>query len=106
MRVKEKKEMGPFKVLLLGNSDCDKSGIIKKIVGVEPFEQNTFSTVGLAFTHKEVILKNGIKIFLKFIDTAGREKYRFMSKSYLKNSDAILFTFALNNKYSFDDITT
>ena len=103
MRVKEKKEVGTFKVMMLGNSGCDE--IIKKIVGVESFEENTLSTIGVPFRIKEVFLKNGIKIFLKFIDTGGQEKYRSISKSYLKNSDAVLFVFALNNKSSFHEIT-
>ena len=35
------------------------------------FEDDCLSTVGIGFSFKEVILKNGTKIALKLIDKAG-----------------------------------
>ena len=53
---------------------------------------------------KKVTLNNEIKITLKIIDTTGQEKYMGLSKSYIKNCDAALFVFSLNNIESFENI--
>ena len=61
-------------------------------------------TIGISFCFKEVTLNNGIKITLRIIDTTGQEKYMGLSKSYIKNCDAALFVFSLNNIESFENI--
>ena len=50
------------------------------------------------------MLKNGTEIILKLIDTAGQEKYQALAKSYIKNTDAVLFVFSHDNKESFENI--
>ena len=62
------------------------------------------TTVGLNNIVKNIILNNGEEIELQLFDTAGQEKFRSLSKSYFRNTDAVLFVFAINNKKSFEDI--
>ena len=38
------------------------------------------------------------------MDTCGQEKYNALTKSYLKNANAVLFVFALIDNESFDNI--
>ena len=95
--------MQEFKVITLGDSGVGKTAIIKR------FESDTFTiedlvTMGIAFSFKEVTLKNRKKIRLKIIDTAGQEKYRAISKSYYKNAQGVLFVFSYDKKESFDNI--
>jgi small GTP-binding protein len=90
-----------FKIITLGDSAVGKTSIIKRYAnGI--FEDECLSTVGVSFSFKEVTLKEGRKIKLKFIDTAGKEKYRAISKSYYKNAQGILFIFSYDNKDSFE----
>ena len=42
------------------------------------------------------------KVILKLIDTCEQEKYRYLTNSYFKNTDAVLFVFSMNDKESFD----
>ena len=97
------KEVQSFKIITIGDSSVGKTSIIRRyIYGV--YDDKTMSTIGLSFSFKEVTLKNGIKISLKLVDTAGEEKYRSLTKSYFKNSDAVLFVFDYGNTDSFNHI--
>ena len=56
------------------------------------------------YSYKEMKFNNKDKIILKLMDTAGQEKYRSIAKTYIKNSDAVLFVFSLDDKDSFNTI--
>ena len=92
-----------FKIIFLGDSGVGKSSIIMRYIH-NTFSDNHISTVGVGFSYKEVTVKDGTKIQLKLIDTAGQEKYKSISKSYYKNAEGVLFIFAYDDKKSFDDI--
>ena len=93
-----------FKIITLGDSKVGKTSIIKRIT-LGSFEDESFSTVGIVFSFKEIIIKDGIKVKLKLIDTAGQERFnRAIPKSYYKNADAVLFVFAYDDELSFDHI--
>ena len=105
MSVKNKdKAKITLQIITMGNAGVGKSSIIKRyITGI--FDNNSLSTIGVEFSVKEITVKDGTKINLKLMDTGGQELYRSLSKSYFKNSDGVLFVFALNNEQSFTDIS-
>ena len=92
-----------FKVITLGDSGVGKTSIIKKFI-TNNFEENTMSTIGFLTSVKDMDLKNGTRIRLKLIDTAGQENFQSLAKTYIKNSDAVFFVFAHDNRESFDNI--
>ena len=105
MSVKNKdKNTVTLQIVTMGNAGVGKSSIIKRYIS-DIFDNNSISTIGVEFSIKEMTLKNGKKIKLKLMDTSGQELYRSLSKSYFKNSDGVLFVFALNNEQSFTDIS-
>ena len=105
MSVKNKdKNTITLQIVTMGNAGVGKSSIIKRYIS-DIFDNNSISTIGVEFSIKEMTLKNGKKIKLKLMDTSGQELYRSLSKSYFKNSDGVLFVFALNNEQSFTDIS-
>ena len=93
-----------FKIITMGNSGVGKSSIIKRFISGK-FETKTISTIGFGSFNKEITLKNGTKIKLNIIDTAGQENYKALSASYIKNADGVLFVFAFNEKKTFEDIS-
>ena len=105
MSVKNKdKNTITLQIVTMGNAGVGKSSIIKRyITGI--FDNNSLSTIGVEFATKEITVKDGTKINLKLMDTGGQELYRSLSKSYFKNSNGVLFVFALNNEQSFTDIS-
>ena len=92
-----------FKVITIGNSGVGKTSILERFV-YNRFNENTMSTVGLNNITKNITLKNGDIIQLKLFDTAGQEKFHSLSKSYFRNTDAVLFVYAINDRLSFEDI--
>ena len=67
-------------------------------------KKKTISTIGFGIASRNIILKNGKKIKLKLIDTAGQENYQALASTYIKNADCVLFVFALDNQESFHNI--
>jgi small GTP-binding protein len=92
-----------FKLITLGDSGVGKTSIIKRFISGK-FDMKTISTIGFGNFSKEITLKNGTKIKLSLIDTAGQENYQALSTTYIKNADGVLFVFAHNNKESFNNI--
>ena len=100
---KEGKDKIEFKIITLGDSGVGKSSIIKRYV-YNSFLDHTVTTIGISYSFKDVTLKDGTKISLKLIDTAGQEKYKSLSKSYYKHANCALFIFSLNDINTFNDI--
>ena len=92
-----------FKIITLGNSGVGKSSILKRYV-YRNFTDDTITTIGISFSFKEIILKDGTKVSIKLIDTAGQEKYRSLSKSYFKHANGAFFIFSLNDEITFNDL--
>ena len=95
--------MKEFKIISLGDSGVGKSSIFRRYTE-NKFDEDTMSTIGLAFADKELTLKNKEKVKLKLVDTGGQERYKSLAKNYYKNADGVIFVFAHNDKESFDHI--
>ena len=95
--------MKEFKIITLGDSGVGKSSIFRRY-SENKFEEDTMSTIGLAFADKELTLQNKEKVKLKLVYTGGQERYKSLAKNYFRNADGVLFVFAHNDKESFDHI--
>ena len=93
-----------FKIITLGDSGVGKSSIIKRFYN-NTFDDNTATSIGMNTVIKEIYF-NKQKIKLKLIDTCGQEKYRSLTKSYLKNVNAVFFVFSFNDIESFNNINS
>ena len=75
---KEKEEKKMFKIITLGDSKVGKTCILRRFV-TGKFDKNTLSMIGFESSTKEIVLKNGNKVTLQLIDTAGQENYHALS---------------------------
>ena len=100
---KKEKAKNSFKIITIGDSPVGKTSILLRSIQNKFFE-STLKTIGFDKNIKDLILKNGRKIRLSIIDTAGQEKYNSLNKNYVKNVDGVLFVFDLSNKTSFFNI--
>ena len=94
---------GTFKIILIGNSGVGKTSILQRYI-FDSFYDNMLSTIGLSSKNKEITLKNGKTIMLQLFDTAGQERFHSLSRSYFRNTNAVLFVYAVNDKKSFENI--
>jgi small GTP-binding protein len=100
-----------YKFALLGDSSVGKTSIFKKISTGEFFLEN-ISTIG---TDKKSIEYNDIEIeingktekksfLIELFDTAGQERYRSITKNYIKGSDGIILIYDITNKETFEHV--
>ena len=102
-KTKEKQEKKLFKIITLGDSGVGKTCILRRFV-TGKFDKNTLSMIGFESSSKEIVLKNGTKVTLQLIDTAGQENYHALSTTYIRNSDGVLFVFSHDSRESFNNI--
>ena len=88
-----------IKIILLGNTQVGKTSIIDK------FEKNIFlnttmSTIGSNFIIKFLNI-NGENVKIELWDTAGQEKFRALSKLFVKNSKIVILVYDITSQESF-----
>ena len=92
-----------FTIITLGDCGVGKTSIIKRF-SYDLFDEKVMTTVGVGFSYKTITLKNGKKVKLKLMDTAGQEKFKSLTKSFFKNADGVLFVFSLDKEETFTEI--
>ena len=94
-----------FSLVMVGESGVGKTNLLSR------YDKNVFlkiflSTIG---TNKQTKIlkiydKNCYKLFLN--DTAGQERFRVLPSSYYRNCDCILLLFDVNDRNSFNKVST
>ena len=94
-----------FNIALVGNTYVGKTCLIKKLIN-KNFDLNKEPhqiTIGIDhFTYETS--KDGEKIRINFIDTAGQERFHALNWTLIKSACAFLIVFDLTNEISFDDV--
>ena len=98
-----KEDIKMFNIITLGDSGVGKTSIINRFID-NIFDNNISSTIGMNFRIKEMIVNEKDKVKLKLTDTCGQEKYRALTKTYLKNADVVLFVFSMDDNDPFNNI--
>ena len=91
-----------LKILILGDSGVGKRTLTLKYVDGF-FPEFYISTIGVEYKTKLVKI-NDTNIMLQIWQTCGQERYKSLSKSFIKDSDGIIFIYDISNKCSFDII--
>ena len=99
---KEGENVEDIKVILVGEPGTGKTSLINVSVG-EAFKEVSQSTLLSTFVPK-TFNKNGHDYILNIWDTAGQEKYRAMTKIFIKNSKIVIFVYAIDNLKSFEGL--
>ena len=92
-----------IKILLLGNYDVGKTGLIKRYLENTFDEENNNIASGSKFSRK-VINKNGKEYELQIWDTAGQEKFHAVSKHFYKDAYIICLVYDITNQESLDSL--
>ena len=91
-----------LKILVLGDSAVGKTSLSLQYVE-NYFPESYISTIGVEYKNKPVKLNN-TNILLQIWDTCGQERYKSLSKTFMKGADGILFVYDISNKQTFDHI--
>ena len=98
----EKPEKIQIKDILLGNSGVGKTNLINTCVGME-FDHGTVPTTSGAFVQKNIKIDDK-EYIINLWDTAGQEKYRSLTKIFLKKSQIVIFVYDITDLKSFKDL--
>ena len=98
----ERNNFIPLKIILVGSINVGKTSLITKYsTGI--YSTNINSTRNASFFTK-IREINGIKYEIKLWDTAGQEKYKSLTKVFLKNTNIVILVYSIDNEKSFNDL--
>ena len=103
-------EIIEYKLILCGDSSVGKTCLFKKLTsGI--FLTKNISTVGIdrktlsfVYDFDEDGKKVSKNVVINLTDTAGQERYKAITKSYYKGSDAVVLLYDITDKKSFDHL--
>ena len=99
---KEDDEPIQYNIIALGNSGVGKTSIFNRLKN-DVFTENNITTVGCE-THIYYIKYKEKKYKLTLNDPSGQEKFKSITKNYLRNTDGVLFIYDISNQDSFNDL--
>ena len=91
-----------IKVILVGRTGTGKTNIINAIIGAK-FNSSEMSTSTAAFVEKTINVNNK-DYHLAIWDTAGQEKFRSLTKIFIKDAKIVIFVYSITDKESFKEI--
>ena len=91
-----------FKAILLGETGTGKTSLINVSVG-GVFDDCISSTLASSYVSK-TFEKGKKEYILNLWDTNGQEKYRAMTKLFIKNSKIVIFVYSTDNRDSFENL--
>ena len=92
-----------IKLITLGNSTVGKSSFMIKYID-NSFTFNYTTTLGVDFKQKKIKLKNGKDVRLRIFDTAGQERFRAVSASFIKKADGVILMYDISDLDSFEAV--
>jgi len=90
------------KMIIIGDSGVGKTNLILNFIN-EPFKDNYVATIGVDFKAKSINVDDK-KVKLQIWDTAGQERYRTITETYYKGASAIILTYSINDRSTFDSL--
>lgn len=92
-----------IQIVTLGEANVGKTSIILRY-SENKFSENYLNTVGVDFRTKNVEIEGGKQVTLKIWDTAGQEKFRAITKSYIGRANGILVVFDVSSRLTFKKV--
>ena len=96
-------DMEEIKMILLGEAGCGKTSIISRYT-LDKFDSNYFTTYSSTFLTK-IFEYKGKKYNINIWDTVGQEKFRSLTKIFIKGTKICLFVYDITNKHSFEELS-
>ena len=104
--VQPPRQNDPVKTAILGHIGVGKTRFALQISGkISEFKDQSTSAAGNNVTKNLDIPGYGLTV-VAFWDTAGEERYFSVSKNFIRNADALIFLYAIDNRESFEQLDT
>ena len=101
-KITEEDKANSIKIILVGDSGTGKTNLIAVSAGME-FNSNSLTTTSCSYVQK-IINKEGKDYKVNLWDTIGQEKYRSLTKIFLKDSKIVIFVYDITNRETFESL--
>ena len=91
-----------IKIVLIGETGTGKTNLINVYFDIK-FESASFSTLSPESCSKDLKI-NGETYFINIWDTAGQEKYRSMTKIFLKGAKIVIIVYDITKRKTFEEV--
>ena len=91
------------KVCLIGESGVGKTSILNRYIS-NTFNSEEKSSYGAHFGSKKISLKDLRSINLDIWDTAGKEKYRSLTRIFYKDAPVLILVYDISRRASFEEV--
>ena len=102
--MKKKEVEQEIKIILVGEPFTGKTSLINTAIGLKFEENKEMSTATANFVTKEFKI-DGKTYMTNLWDTIGQEKFRSLTKIFIKDSKIVVFVFDITNKHTFKELT-
>ena len=91
-----------IKVILVGEMGTGKTSLINSAIGLA-FQEKLNSTTTSSIVNKKMELK-GKKYSINLWDTIGQEKYRALTKIFMKGAKIVIFVYDITSRHTFTEL--
>ena len=92
----------PIKIILVGSINVGKTSLVTRYA-TGKFHEISKSTKNCSYISKTKKI-NGKNYEIRLWDTAGQEKYKSVTKIFIKDANIAILVFAIDNEKSFEDL--
>ena len=93
-----------LKFIIIGDAAVGKSNLLVRYTSGQ-FKEEYQLTIGVEFGSNDVIIGDNT-YRIQIWDTAGQENFRSITRSYYKNTACAIIVYEINNKNSFEHISS
>ena len=93
-----------LRITMLGDTTVGKTSITNRFLNIE-FSNDSLSTLGKSRMDTTMKMKDGKKMKVIIIDTAGQERFHSIATSTIKGANGIVVSFDLTNQGTFSNVT-
>jgi len=89
-------------IITLGDAAVGKTCLLHRFCQ-DTYNDHMLATIGIEYFQRSVEIDDKT-ILMQVWDTSGQEKYKAISASFIKRADAVLLTYAVDNRQSFEHV--
>ena len=98
----EKGASNAIKLILVGDSGTGKTNLISVAAGLE-FNSGVLTTTSCSYIQK-IVKRNKKEYKINLWDTIGQEKYRSLTKIFMKDSNTVIFVYDITKRETFESL--
>lgn len=92
------------KLVFIGDSNVGKTSIIRRFCENKFDESNIISTVQATFKTKKIKIDSFTEVSMEIWDTMGQERFKSLTRGYLRDSHGVFLVFDFSQKKTFDSL--